>query len=217
MQTIDQQLQDHKISPNRSDIIQALQSLDGEVRALAALKLANDKDANAVPHISDAFRNERVPEVEIQLAFALAELGEKSGTTSLKTLCDDKSQSVSIRLGAAQNLLGLHNQDCLSAVLEILKNNTESGSQANALGVLSGFREALKQHPQVIVDPIVKSLSASSPYVRISAALALENLTALSAIPELEFALAREQDEGVRAQMELDLAILKRKASSRAH
>ncbi len=208
--TVEEQLQDHRILLDRSSVIDALQDPDGDVRALAAVKLANDNAVEAIPQIAGALRLEGLPEVQIQMAVALAEMGDKAGNASLTALCFSKTQSVTIRLGAAQNMLQLHNEACFNAVLEIVQDASQHEQLGDALTVLSGFREVFKKDPPRVIDPMVLALADPSASIRISAAWSLGNLRAISSIPQLEFALANEHEEAVRAQMQLDLNILKK-------
>ena len=210
--TIDQQLRSRGILPDEASLENALLNVDPEVRILAALKLGDEKNTSAVAAIEAALKKEKMPEVKIQLAFALAELGDSEGLRALTSFCGDQSQSSSIRLGAAQDLLRFGNTLCFQNVLAIVSDpKQDSATVAQAAAVLGEYQRLVK-NDSAVLKPLVKLLDSADPTVRIAASQALRHVGATTMMPALQAAIEREKDEGARAQMEADLRILQRQA-----
>jgi HEAT repeat protein len=64
---------------------------------------------------------------------------------------------------------------------------------------------------QRALEAVLNNLQASQPAMRIAASQAAVGLDNLAAIPELEKALAKEQEEPVRSQIERELTALREK------
>ena len=211
--TTDQQLRQYGLAPDQKSLEEALSSSGPQIRILAAMKLADDKAVTSEPKIEAALQNEKVPEVTIQLAFALAELGNPQGISSLTSMCNAKTQSTSIRLGAAQDLLHFGKAVCLSGVLGILNDpKQDSSTIAQAAYILGKYPEFLKTDQKSLVEPLRTLLNSPDPTVRIAASQALANVGNASLLPELQAAIVRESDDSVRSQMEANQRILQRKA-----
>jgi HEAT repeat protein len=179
-----------------------LKSPDAQVRYLAAEKLAEDGVQEAVPSIAEALSTEEVPATRVNIAFALALLGDEKGVSSLKAACGDADVPGYLRIRAARYLLDLHNEDCMNAVLGMLDSNADPDSQTQALSVLPSFQHVSQKDSQRIFDVVVRALEDPTPAVRITASVALGALGNPSALPYLQTAIANERDEVVRSQLE---------------
>jgi hypothetical protein len=71
--TLGELLKGHNIELTQPALVGALTNADPEVRYLAALKLAEDKEDGAIPAIKDALTSEGVPWTRMNIA--LAQLG----------------------------------------------------------------------------------------------------------------------------------------------
>jgi HEAT repeat protein len=98
--TFAEALQRHHIALTRSALLAALRSPEAEVRDLAAARLAEDKDKNAIPAIAQALASERVLGAKVNIAFALAQLGSETGTSTLKKACHNSKVSPVLGLRA---------------------------------------------------------------------------------------------------------------------
>src|ERR1700757_1227436 len=77
--TFGELLRRHNIELTQSALIAALKNPDPDVRDLAAQKLAEDGATEATPAIIQALAAERVPWTRMNIALALAEMGESIG------------------------------------------------------------------------------------------------------------------------------------------
>jgi len=204
-------LRERNIELTEPALIAALQNPDSHVRYLAALVLAEDKSTDAVPAIMEALAIEKVPETRVNIALALAQLGGKKGFAKLQGTCDDAEAAPYLRMYAAKYMLDLGEENCLAAVTEVSQSTADLGSRVLALSLLPRFQHASADDSRKILSAGLKALLDSQAEVRIAAGDAVVRLGNLSAIPSLERAIMREQDEAVRSQLNLDLERLKEK------
>jgi len=117
-------------------LVDALRNTDPEVRYLVAHKLAEDKAVETIPAIRGALATEKVPWTRMNIALALAEIGESIGFDTLEDNCKNDSTSGNIRARSAEYLLGFNRDSatCLSGVLDLLKS--ESNGDRIAAGEL---------------------------------------------------------------------------------
>ena len=80
--TFGELLKRHNIQLTQPALVDALRNTDPEVRDLAANKLAEDKAVETIPAIKDALASEKVPWTRMNIALALAEMGESSPLAS---------------------------------------------------------------------------------------------------------------------------------------
>lgn len=79
-------LQQHNIPLTEAALVAALQGSDTEVRRLAALMLAENRAKDTIPSITQALAREKVPVNQVDIAFALAQLGEPKGFATLRSV-----------------------------------------------------------------------------------------------------------------------------------
>ena len=207
--SLTEQLKLHHVELTEAGLIKALQSPDAHVRDLAAARLAEEQDLSAVPAIDDALAKEKVTETRINIAFSLALLGQEKGMQELTRDCDNSKLPGYFRARAAIYMQQLGNKACFRAALDLL--SSDPGSREQILSLLPQYSHPSKGESDEILAATTKCLTDESATVRIQASMALGSLANPSAIPYLENAIAREQDEVVRSQMQASLEQLAKK------
>jgi len=208
-------LQQHHIELTKSALLRALKNSDEAVRYLAAMKLAEDKSVDAIPAIEEALAVERVLRDRVNIALALGLLGDQTGPTELKKVCAGTNFVREFRLYAVRYMFDLHfqkDEDCLHAAEEIVESKKiDSGDRISALELLQRFQTLTAEESDKVLKLVLKRLEDSEPVVRMAAGNAVASLGNASAIPYLEAAIAREQDESVRSVFERDMKKLQEK------
>lgn len=204
-----QQLRLHHVELTEAGLIKALQSPDEQVRYLAALRLAEEKDIGAVPAIEEALAKEKVAETRINIAIALTQLGQEKGMQTLTDDCNDSKLPGFFRARAMTYMLRLGSTACFRAALDLLGG--DPGSREQILSLLPQYPHPSIQESDEILEAITKCLTDESAAVRIQASEALRTLANASAIPFLQNAIATEQNDVVRLQMESALKTLQSK------
>lgn len=179
----------------------------------AAQKLAQDQMREAIPAIVAALFNETVQGTQVNIAFALAQLGDKTGFESLNSTCHRANDEAGLRMRAAAYLLDLHNESCLDAVIDVAQSDFDFSSRTVAISLLPQFRQVSEDDSQRIRNVVEEALLDKTAAVRLNASNALATLGTASTIPYLERAVTSEKDATVRSQMELDLRRLRENAA----
>jgi HEAT repeat protein len=210
--TFDELLKRHNIQLTQQGLVDALRNSDPEVRYLAAHKLAEDKAVETIPAIKDALASEKVPWTRMNIALALAEMGESIGFDTLEDNCKDKGTSGAIRTRSAEYLLRFNRDSttCLSGVLDLLKGGS-NGDRMAAAELLPRYHNLSKEDSETVFTGLVEALHAPDPSVRMAAGQALADLGDTRGIAELERAVGVEQEEAVRLRLEDDLKTLRKK------
>lgn len=210
--TFGELLRRHNIDLTQSALLAALKNPDPEVRDLAANKLAEDGATEAIPAIMQALASEKVPWTRMNIAFALASMGESIGFVTLQDNCKNKEMSGNVRSRSAEYLLRFNHDSatCLSGVLDLLKGGS-NGDRILAAELLPRYRNLSVEDSEKVFAGLVEALHASGPAVRIAAGQALADLADKRGIAELERAAVDEQEEVVRLRLEDDLKTLRKK------
>jgi HEAT repeat protein len=210
--TIDEALQSHHIGLDKPALVKALRNQDAEVRSLAAQKLAELNATETVPAILDSMAAEKKPAIHVNIAFALAQLGEPRGFEALQDACRNPGTRPDLRVLAARYMRDLNHDDqvCRSALLDMLQSQTDADSRAQAASLLPRFQDLSLEESQKILQGVLKALEAPEPMVRLAASHALSQIGNKATIPRLESAITNESDQAVRSQMQLDLQELQR-------
>jgi HEAT repeat protein len=87
--SLTEQLRQHHVELTEAGLLKALRSPDGQVRYLAALRLAEEKDMDSIPAIETALTAEKIPETRINIAIALVQFGQERGIAELIADCKD--------------------------------------------------------------------------------------------------------------------------------
>ena len=204
--TIEEALRAHHVSLTRPELLAALRGKDPDARWLAAQKLAQDRDFDAIPAIETALSLEKVPATRVNTAFALAQLRSPDGTRMLQNACKDDSIDPSLRMRAANYLIDLDDEDktCLDDLMRMLQAGIDPQAQIQSMSVLQRSRLS-PDEAQRYFQALVSALSSSVPAVRIAASHALAETKSSSAISYLQSAAVAERDATVRAAMQREL------------
>lgn len=169
---------------------------------------------DAVPAITDALRAETAPLTRVSLAFSLAQLGSELGVSALKTTCNGAEERPYVRMVAALYIQWMHNEGCQGAVIQVLHSRADPDALIQALSLVPTLHlsdDDSKRAFQATVD----ALADQSAGVRMTASSILGKLGNALAVPYLEEALRKEQNEGCIIQMRLDLERLQKGQRSR--
>jgi len=210
--TFGELLKRHNIQLTLPALVDALRNADPEVRDLAAQKLAEDRANEAIPAIKQALASEKVPWARMNIAFALAQMGESIGFDTLEDNCNNGGTSGPIRARSAEYLLrfGRDSTTCLSGVLDLLKGGS-NGDRMVAAELLPRYHKLSKEDSEKVFTGLVEALHAPDPAVRMAAGRALADFGDTRGIAELGRAIEGEQEQVVRSQLEEDLKMLRNK------
>jgi HEAT repeat protein len=210
--TVSDILRRHDIGLTEPALLRALKNPDAEVRWRAAMKLAEDKAADAIPAVRHALSAEKVPRARVNIAAALGLLGDPGGRDELKKLCADERFPAEFRLYAVRYMFDLHvekDEDCLHAAEEIVQrvdpDYHTAGDRQMALSILPRFQSLASAESKMVFNLVLQRLEDSEPAVQMEASVALASLGNTAAIPYLEAAIAREQEEGTSSVFEFNL------------
>jgi HEAT repeat protein len=199
-------LQQHHIATTKTALMDALRNREPEVRWIAAQKLAEDNVKEAIPSIRDALRRDRqLPESEINIAAALAELGAPDGFAKLNAMCDDATLAPNLRIASAKYLVNLGKSGCLDSTLAILKTQTSDDIGIDALQLLPRLAGKSEAERHRVATTVVEFLLDKSPSMRLNAAIALADIGDASIVPDLKGAIAKEKEDAIRSQMQATL------------
>lgn len=216
--TVADLLRKHNIELTESALVQALKNPNPELRALAAMELAEDKAVEAVPAVKQALVLENAPRARVNIALALGLLGDPGGHDELKKICGDRNFPTEFRLYAVRymfDLGGTKDEDCLHATEEIVQivdsENRALGDRISSLSLLPQFLDLGTEESQRRFQLVLERLHDPEPTVQIEASAALAKLGNPAAIPYLSATIAREQDENIRSALETNLKTLQQK------
>src|SRR5258708_1228357 len=185
--TVDDALRRHNIQLTQSSLVGALKNSDPEVRYLAAQKLAETKTPEVIPAIVEALTSEKTPIARMNIAFALAQLGEAKGFDVLdENGCGNRDLTAGIRLQSAEYMLVLHRESafCLNALLEILQSES-NGYKIQAASTLPKFHNVSPEDAQRVFAGLFKALASAQPSVRMAASQAITDGGNIAALHEL--------------------------------
>ena len=148
----------------------------------------------------------------MNIAFALAQMGESIGFDTLEDNCRNDNTSGSIGARSAEYLLRFNRDSttCLSGVLDVLKGGS-TGDRMVVAALLPRYHNLFMEESKKVFAALVEALLASHPSVRMAAGRALADLGEPRGVAELQLAVVREQEEVVRWQLQEDLKILTKK------
>lgn len=150
-------------------------------------------------------KTERVPEVQVNIAYALLQMGEDVGVRTLRRDCDDNGMPMDLRLSAAYYLLTSHDESCLSTVVAALQPDSEAVDRAQAIYLVPRFKKLPPAELDNLRTRVLNALRDQDPTGRLAASDTLRTLGDKTAIPYLEAAISTEDDVDTRARMESDL------------
>ncbi len=208
---VEEMLKRYGVGLSKDALIAALANPKAEIRRLAAYKLAIDKDKDAIPFIQNALSVENNGTNRVHMALDLAELGDEKGIELLKNTCSDQKVPGHLRVLAAQDMLQIGNEGCLSDVLSIAQSDTGAQNRQVALSLLPQYFNDAKRAPAEVLNIISDRLADDSPLVRLEAAVVLSKVGSSEQAAALEEAIQKEQDPAIRARMEDELNKFKSK------
>ncbi len=212
MPTFGELLRQHNIELTQAALVAALKNPEPAVRDLAAQQLAEDHVSTAIPNIVEALNSEQQPVTRMNIAFALAQLGEQLGFNTLEGNCSHENPSSRTRAQSAEYLLVLKHESsvCLNDMMELMRSE-DSGYAMQAASILPKFQHLSVDESQRVFGALSEALTSPNPSMRAEAANAIALLGKEEGIRELQKAIAAEKDETLRYELQLSLERLKKK------
>lgn len=206
-------LKKHGVELTEEGLVSALRNHDPEIRDNAAQELANRKDVGAVSAIEQALATENDPGMQVNLAYAAAQLGDENGFAALKRFCE--TALAVPRLKAALYMLRFNDESCFSGVISILQSKPEKGEGeiniATAMSLVPSFHNLSPSDEQRLITLTMKHLADPAPFARITASQTLTKVGGADLIPVLQQAITEEKDDVTRSAMQAELVKLQTK------
>jgi hypothetical protein len=198
-------------------LISALRNPDPEVRSLAAMKLGEDHDSDAVPAVETALADEKVLKARIEISMALWSLHDPKGAASLREMCEDASLSIRTIVDVVQDLdvIGESSAPCAGRLTSFLETHKDTDSRSIALSALPAvIRWAPKAQAARLTELVQAMLADNDPVVRMESGHLLAQIGSPSSAVALRDAIDRESDNGVRSSLQRDLLKLQPRGSN---
>ena len=202
----------HNIDLTAPSLVAALRNTDPEVRWLAAVQLQEDKVVEAIPAIYQALESEKAPRARVNMALALALLGDTEGRDEMHRLCADETFPPEFRLYAVRYMFDLHvskDESCLRTAEQIANLVSPDyhtiAHRISALELLPRFHDLTPEESDKVFRIVARRLKDPEPTVRMQAGRSLTVIGNPAAITDLQRAIAREDEEGTRNVLEQEL------------
>ena len=211
LKTFASSLQTYGIDLSEPSLIAALRNNTPQIRALAALQLAQDRDENAVPRIEEALADEKDPEAEIEISQALYSLHDPLGVLHLQTVCTKDSLPIERIIQAVGALDNAQQSSaaCAGRILAVFDSNSSSEWRLQAVGALASMYPWVpRDQAERMAEILQQMLSDPDPSVRMQASHALVQGHVDGAQNALRHAIARETLPEVKPCLERDLSAL---------
>jgi HEAT repeat protein len=209
--SIEQRLQKHNIPLTRTGLLVALHEGDFEIRWLAAYELLRKYQADSIPDVSAALASEKNPLTRESMADMLAQAGVAEGIAALKSMCGDPNLYGYWRVKAADDLLRLQDQSCLSSVVSVIQDEVHDANGSFALeyslSLAPRFKDLPVEDAHKLMAAAAQALSHSDLLIRLAAIRTFGEMGDPQAIPYLEKALLAESN--LQATSELNANIEK--------
>lgn len=203
------ELRSHNISTTEPELIKALRNSDAGVRSAAAGQLAENHAVDALPQITQSLNVEKDPQVRVNMAAAISELGGQEGAAALEQVCTNATTDGSVALDAARHLAALKTDgECLKSVLSLIKESKDQGIVLQALSVVPLYSSKTSNTNGTMIEAVAGKLGDPTPAVRMAASQALVEIGDKSSINDLKSAISAEQVPDVRSILEQDLSKL---------
>jgi HEAT repeat protein len=219
--TNEQWLERCGVQSTKEALFGALADPRPDVRSVVAQALAQRSQNDALPAIAAAFSAEKAPGTRMVMAYALALLGEKAALDELRSMCRSVSASAEFRLAAAHYLRELDDDGWLGGFVAALRSARTSPLSSEprrdnaltaglgGLAIVVPLDKVSGRQMEEIRALAEDCLFSGSRDLRMAASQALAKFGDAASAAKLEAAIAREQDQGVRARMEGDLEKLR--------
>jgi hypothetical protein len=210
----------HGIDSSTQSLAAALSNNDPTIRSLAAFQLAAAHPAEAGTMLENALANETNPEVAVQIASALWQIGDRIGFTHLESVCSDASLPMTL-VTEATWYIAVANRSrpqsgalgkCAGTLVAGLGRAGERDEWGQIVERLPAiFRDVPKPEANVIVSSVQNLLEDHDPAIRMAASHALAEIASPASATFMQSAILREQDPTVRSSLERDLSTLEKK------
>lgn len=207
--TIENALMEYHIPNTIPGLRTALKNPNPNIRILVASVLANDRDVDSIPMLREALENERVESVRLVLASSLATLKDWQGLDSLRKTCNDRDDTPTTRLLAANRLLDAGDNTCMVSVVDILGDKPDPPSRELGLQYLRRITFAPSFLLPKLQTILLNELRDTSPINRQYASECISVLGDANSIPALENAISVEKDQPTRLHLEENLKRIK--------
>jgi HEAT repeat protein len=202
------------IDLSRPSLLAALRNSDPQIRGLAAMKLAENHDADAIPEIKDALAVEKNPTARINFGLALWSLQDPVGLSSLRAVCSDGSMAIDAIVEAVQELNMIHesSEPCASTVIGFLEAHQDSESRLRSLFALADlYPWVTPGEGQKVLQMLLGMLSDDDPSVRMQTAQSLVQIGLPASAGPIRAQMLRETDPTIRDSLQTALDMLARK------
>lgn len=204
MESLAETLATHGITDLSEDsLIAALLNSNPQVRAVAAMKLDEDRHDDAVPAIESALSREQDVNAQIGLAQALIGLHDDKGVAHLHSMCTDASLNFMtlVRVVDALGLNHLQAGVCAETFFSAMSRSKEPGEiamGASRLAVI--YRDATPEQALRITTTLRLLLAddKQEPSVRMEASRGLGDIGTPECLDAIRIAITHEQDLNVR-------------------
>jgi hypothetical protein len=191
------ELEKHGVAMTPSELRNALNGEDADIRALAASALEEIKDPEAGSLIRSAMERENDPRTRISMANYLLNIGDRSGVSVLESMCKSNDNDGALRSSSAQVLLGYHieSQKCFAGVEEMVRSTEHPEMRAEGIFVLGKYRNLPAESLRELRELQLSLLSDPDRFVRTRAVESLAMSGDFSVLPILMHLEVKETDD----------------------
>lgn len=211
--SLSESLRNRGIDLSPPSLIAALHNVDPEIRSLAALKLAEDQQAQAATLIADALALEKNAKSRIAMSEALWTLNDPRGLAALQGMCTDRSLQIDAVIEAVQhlNILGESSVGCAGPVFEYLDSHPGTASRRRVLpALICMYKWVTPAQAGRIAQELQSMLSDPEPYLRMAASDAVAQANVRSAADALRAEISKEENPEVRSHLQSNLDMLEK-------
>jgi HEAT repeat protein len=201
----------YHIASTTQGLMSALDHSDATVRKYAAMRLAATGAKEAIPAILSALVREDFAGVQIGLASAALKLGAPEGLRQLTAMCHNPNWSPMLWMSSASAMLDNGREDCFEDVMAVLRSRQDVQATAYALDQIIRFKQLSATQVGAAQAVLAECIASQTPLIRQVTASNLSRMGGVWATETVRRALAKEQDEGVKAIMSRSLASMEKK------
>jgi len=202
-------LRERGIDTSQSSLIAALSNGDPSVRSLAAHQLAENRKADGILAVRNAFLNEKNTSARVGMALALVSAGFPDAANYLETMCSGASLPVDdtvhliqdIEMAERSNPKLISAGKCADVVLAALDSVSEDYQRRELLSVLpSMVHDVPKDKADRMVMDAQNLLGSNSITTRMRASNVLADMGSTASMDLIRSAMDRETDPFMRAR-----------------
>ena len=189
---------------SRAAIIAALTDSDPETRGIAAYKLAEDRDSEAVTLIANALHNEANARVQVNLASALWSLDAEEGVIFLNSLCESTTSADDVvRLATRQLMLRQVGGVCTPRLIAMYSQQQDLNGKVVLLSLLAGVASNAPASAELSLLSLGKeALTERRSDVRLTAVQMLGQIKTAASKKVLRDASASETDPVIKRRID---------------